>query len=166
LAANRNESIDDPHLSGINILPHAHHRDSEDPTDRVMEKAEIQAERSWRNGAREETVPDRIMKPTRSPSAERTGGEMGHILPVVEEMQESSSTGGRSGEQSPSPGLRPPPTPPKDDRADYRPPTPAKDDLRPDRSPPTPPKDRPISRDKELPALPSHTLAGPSTAIA
>lgn len=132
-----------------------------------MEKAEMQAERTRRQGAREDAVPDRVMRSARSPSAERTGGEIGHILPIVEELLESSSTGGRSGDASPSPGMRPPPTPPKDERAEYRPPTPPKDELRPDRSPPTPPKDRPASRDKELPRLPIHMQGGGlSTSVA
>ncbi|KAF2278530.1 SAICAR synthase-like protein [Westerdykella ornata] len=126
-------------------------------TEKVMEKAETQAERSRQRGASEEDVPDRSMRVVRSPSAER--GELGTTLPVVEEAAESSSTGGRSGRStetslhpdrvssneqngkpvepasvshsSEHPHQRRPPTPPKDssteDSSDRRPPTPAKD---------------------------------------
>lgn len=63
-------------------------------TDRVMEKAEHQADRSRQRGRTEEHVPSRELRVVRSPSAER--GEIGTILPVVEEAAESSSVGGRS----------------------------------------------------------------------
>jgi 1-phosphatidylinositol-4-phosphate 5-kinase len=63
-------------------------------TDRVVEKAEHQAERSRRQGHGEENVPNLHMRAVRSPSAER--GEIGTTLPVVEEAGESSSVGGHS----------------------------------------------------------------------
>ncbi len=63
-------------------------------TDRVMEKAEHQADRSRRQGHGEENVPTLHMRAVRSPSAER--GEIGTTLPVVEEAGESSSVGGHS----------------------------------------------------------------------
>lgn len=56
--------IDDPMLSGINM-----HRT---PTDRVMEKAERQAEKSRRHmRGSEEDVPERTLVAVRSPSLER-----------------------------------------------------------------------------------------------
>ena len=166
-AANANN---DPQLDGINTT----HRDRLS-TERVMEKAEHQAERSRQRGASEEHVPERNIHIVRSPSAER--GELGTTLPVVEEAFESSSTGGRSGRstetnlQPPAPPLkepdrsrdnshtRPPPTPPKDSAANSedRPPTPAKDAGYNNRhsGPPTPPKEeRGRGRDKELPTIP------------
>jgi 1-phosphatidylinositol-4-phosphate 5-kinase len=64
------------------------------PTDKVLQKAEHQAERSRRHGHTEEDVPSFHMRAVRSPSAER--GEIGTTLPVVEEAGESSSVGGHS----------------------------------------------------------------------
>jgi 1-phosphatidylinositol-4-phosphate 5-kinase len=63
-------------------------------TERVIEKAEHQAERSQRHGHTEEDVPNFHLRSVRSPSAER--GEIGTTLPVVEEAGESSSVGGHS----------------------------------------------------------------------
>ncbi len=63
-------------------------------TDRVMQRAEHQAEKSRQRGRSEENVPHRELRVVRSPSAER--GEIGTSLPVVEEAGESSSVGGRS----------------------------------------------------------------------
>jgi len=79
----------DPQLSGINT-------DFSElrSTDRVLEKAELQAERSRQHGYNEDDIPERDLKAIRSPSAER--GEIGMTLPVVQEVGESSSVGGRS----------------------------------------------------------------------
>jgi 1-phosphatidylinositol-4-phosphate 5-kinase len=63
-------------------------------TDKVMEKAEHQLERSRKQGVNEHDVPNMAMRVVRSPSADR--GEIGTTLPVVEEAGESSSVGGRS----------------------------------------------------------------------
>jgi 1-phosphatidylinositol-4-phosphate 5-kinase len=142
--------LSDPQLAGVNVT----HKDRLS-TEQVMEQAEYQAERSRRHGASEDHVPERKLHMIRSPSAER--GELGTILPVVEEAVESSSTGARSarsarstesnlhGSQPPLveedagflvPRLRdhshhrPPPTPPKDSgtaNSEERPPTPPKD---------------------------------------
>lgn len=161
----------DPIISGINQSASEQHS-----TDRVLEKAEFQAERSRQRGRNEKDVPSRDMKAVRSPSAER--GELGTTLPVVEEAGESSSVGGKSqrsasdGNAVPAPPLkeplrlsrdenpgRPPPTPPKDSGTG-RPPTPAKDDFVSHRhsGPPTPPKESTgkarLSTDKELPRTP------------
>jgi 1-phosphatidylinositol-4-phosphate 5-kinase len=144
---------DDPRLSGINAS-----RGDRVSTDKVLEKAKHQAERSKQHGASEDDIPQRSMHIVRSPSAER--GELGTTLPVVDEAVESSSTGGRSASgrstetnsQPPPPPLkgpgdsisalqrrsrdeshhRPPPTPPKDSgtaNSEERPPTPAKDAM-------------------------------------
>ncbi|KAF1946670.1 SAICAR synthase-like protein [Clathrospora elynae] len=131
---------------------------SRSSTDRVMARAEHQADRSRQHGHTEQDVPTKHIRTVRSPSAER-------VLPVVEEAGESSSVGGHSnrsasdGHVPPSPPPppqmgalhlgppqlqsrsrsrerdqmhnRPPPTPPKDSgtaSSDGRPPTPAKDD--------------------------------------
>ncbi|KAF8855443.1 SAICAR synthase-like protein [Acephala macrosclerotiorum] len=102
--------------------------------------------------------PDpRTITTVRSPSAERTNGLQGQTLPVVEEMGEASSTGGRSTRSRE-----------RDENGDRRPLTPAKDNV--DDRPQTPAKDyspngygslrRPISRgslDKDLPPLPRVT---------
>ncbi|KAF2267618.1 SAICAR synthase-like protein [Lojkania enalia] len=171
-------SIDGPLLTGVNMT----HRDRES-TEKVMEKAEHQAERSWRRGSSEEDVPDRAVRAVRSPSAER-GEPGGATLPVVEEVVESSSTGARSGRstetdlQLPAPPLkegdvralqgrsrnrshhRPPPTPPKDSapgNEDERPPILPKNVAYSNRhsGPPTPPKEeKGRGRDKELPLPP------------
>jgi len=178
----RNEAANaaaDPIISGINQSASEQHA-----TDRVLEKAEHQAERSRQRGRSEKDVPQRDMKAVRSPSAER--GEMGMTLPVVEEAGESSSVGGRSNRSAsdgnsqlapPAPPLkethlglpirprsrsrdedpgRPPPTPPKDSGTG-RPPTPPKDEyLHRHSGPPTPPKEGKarLSVDKELPRTP------------
>ena len=65
--------------------------------ERTMDKAERQARKSGQGGASEANVPDKFLSTVRSPSAERTNGLAGAILPVVEEVGESGSTGGRSG---------------------------------------------------------------------
>ncbi|KAF4304975.1 Phosphatidylinositol-4-phosphate 5-kinase core [Botryosphaeria dothidea] len=159
----KGEVINDPALEGINLQP--------TKTDEVIEKAEHQAQKSIRHGANEEAVPERAIHPARSPSAER-GEAHGSILPVVEEVGESGSVGGRSGRShDASPRLRPsselpirpPPTPPKDSRdEDQRPPTPPKDDgYQPQGSPPTPPKEeRGRLKDKSLPIPPPNFASG------
>lgn len=166
----QNEAVNaekEPVIAGINSNASQRHS-----TERVMEKAEWQAERSRQRGRSEDVVPNRDMKAVRSTSAER--GEIGTTLPVVEEAGESSSVGGRSN-RSASDGIataapplqhshlglpsrshsrprdenpgRPPPTPPKDSgtaSSDGRPPTPPKDDFSHHRhsGPPTPPKEK------------------------
>jgi 1-phosphatidylinositol-4-phosphate 5-kinase len=73
----------------------------------------------------------RMITAIRSPSTERSNGIQGQILPVVEEMGEASSTGGRSGRsrerEENADGDRRPMTPAKDYHNDGRPLTPAKD---------------------------------------
>jgi hypothetical protein len=67
------------------------------PVEKTMEKAQRQAERSERRGANEQAMPERTLGVTRSPSAERSHGQAGSTLPVVEEAGEAGSTGGKSG---------------------------------------------------------------------
>ena len=67
-------------------------------TEKVMERAEREAQKSQRKGASEDDVPERRLGAVRSPSADRGDGYGGTTLPVVEEVVgESQSTGGRSG---------------------------------------------------------------------
>ncbi|KAH7085646.1 hypothetical protein BKA63DRAFT_22453 [Paraphoma chrysanthemicola] len=166
----------DPIISGINLNASEQHS-----TDRVLEKAEMQAERSRQRGRSEDDVPNRDMRAIRSPSAER--GELGTTLPVVEEAGESSSVGGhsnRSGSEGNghlsalSPPLkdthlglpvrarsrsreeshgRPPPTPPKDSGT-------ASSEGRP----PTPPKDDVFTHRHSGPPTPPKEKRGRSPA--
>jgi len=128
-------TLDDPQLAGVNVLNNV------DPvgTDKVIRKAEKQAEKSMRHGASEEDVPDRSISAVRSPD-ERS--EL-VTLPVIGEAAESGSANsasmtpqrskeslrGRNSTAQPaypallnnnqvqrqSPGEMPPPTPPKSD---------------------------------------------------
>ncbi len=137
----------------------------------VIQRNENDALRSetGREGDRPES---RTLGAVRSPSAERSGGMQGQILPVVEEMGEASSTGGRSGRSGRSAlsvdenvdGERRPRTPAKDRLIDEerfhdeRPMTPPKD-YNPN-SPPVTVKMLRSSLDKELPPIP--TVASPA----
>lgn len=72
------------------------HRQSSFPisrrsTDRVIQMAEKQAEKTEKQGANEDPRRDRTLTSRRSPSAERTGGAAGATLPVVEEAGEACS---------------------------------------------------------------------------
>jgi 1-phosphatidylinositol-4-phosphate 5-kinase len=126
----------------------------------TVQRNENDVLKSEKRGEHESDRPDpRLISTVRSPSAERSGGLQGQTLPVVEEMGEASSTGGRSGRSRD-----------RDENdenrdGDRRPLTPAKDNI--DDRPVTPAKDyspnahsslrQPISRsslDKELPPLP------------
>ncbi|KAJ4365909.1 Phosphatidylinositol-4-phosphate 5-kinase [Neocucurbitaria cava] len=151
----REEAASPNHDAAQNI-----HTVSRSSTDKVMEKAEHQADRSRQRGRSEEDVPSRELRAVRGPSAER--GEIGTTLPVVEEAGESSSVGGRSN-RSASDGTvnanangtvsSPPPPPPPMKEAYLGPPpqlsSVARSRSREDRDrdashgrpPPTPPKD-------------------------
>lgn len=163
----------EPQLNGINTT-----QQDRASTEKVMERAERQADRSRQRGASEEDVPERHIHTVRSPSAER--GELGTALPVVEEVVESSSTGGRSARSTetslaPAPplkeedrqnhprphpqtqsqsqshqGQKPPPTPPKDS---HRTSTDQMDEKRP----PTPPKDMQYARHSGPPTPPKES---------
>lgn len=65
----------------------------------VLDRAREEAER---HGANESDRPNRGLSTIRSPSAERTGGASGAILPVVEEAGEGSSARTRSHRDSSS----------------------------------------------------------------
>lgn len=143
------------------------------PVDKVMAKAEKQAERSSQDlAASESKAPNRELTTARSPSAER-GDPGGFTLPVVEEAVESGSTGGRSHDGSPARVARgraetqkPPPTPPKDDRhslvsnRSISPPLLKDSKAASGEGPPTPPSERKEKRktrldvDKQLPPPP------------
>lgn len=123
----------------------------------TVQRNENDAMRGESRGEHESDRPDpRTIMTVRSPSAERTNGMQGQILPVVEEMGEASSSGGRSTRSR------------ERDENGGRPLTPAKDNV--DERPITPAKDysptgfgsarTPISRsslDKDLPPLPQVT---------
>jgi 1-phosphatidylinositol-4-phosphate 5-kinase len=119
----------------------------------TIQRNENDAIKSEKRGEHECDRPDpRLISTVRSPSAERTGGLQGQTLPVVEEMGEASSTGGRSGNS------RELDENDENRDGDRRPLTPAKDyGANSDGS-----VRQPISRsslDKELPPLP--TVASP-----
>lgn len=164
----------DPLIDGINST--SAQRSS---TDRVLEKAEHQADRSRQRGRTEENVPSRELRVVRSPSAER--GEIGTTLPVVEEAAESSSMGGRSNRSASSA---------QDNMiADFPPPPPHKEahlglpslqtrsrsrsrerDASHGRPPPTPPKDSSTASNDGRPPTPpkdeaytQHRHSGPPT---
>ena len=67
---------------------------------------------------------------------ERSGGMQGQTLPVVEELGEASSTGGRSGRSRERSRERD-----STNEKEYRPLTPSKDGMMPDGRPVTPAKD-------------------------
>jgi 1-phosphatidylinositol-4-phosphate 5-kinase len=114
---------------------------------KTLQRNENEALRSEKRGDRDEAAESRVLSTVRSPSAERTGGMQGQTLPVVEELGEASSTGGRSG------GSRErPPTPPKEDE---RPLTPAKDYIPYGTGNTVKGQLSRISLDKELPPLPT-----------
>lgn len=91
-------SLDGPSAS-LDAIRRSSHSDRlpRSPVDKTMEKAQKQAEKSERKGANEQVMSDRTLGTMRSPSAERSHGQAGSTLPVVEEAGEAGSTGGRSG---------------------------------------------------------------------
>ncbi|UPX19498.1 1-phosphatidylinositol-4-phosphate 5-kinase [Ascochyta rabiei] len=124
---------------------------SRSSTDRVMEKAEHQAEKTQRHGAPERDVPNLQMRAVRSPSAER--GEIGTTLPVVEEAGEASSLGGRSNRSHDAP-LRSPPPPPTQEAHATPLQRPLARDVEHGRPPPTPPKDSGTASEERPPTPP------------
>ncbi|KAK3630841.1 Phosphatidylinositol-4-phosphate 5-kinase [Elasticomyces elasticus] len=158
---------------------------SPDPpgTDKVMERAEREAERSRRRGASEADVPTRNLHTMQDA---RGSGDLTEAatLPVIGEAQETASNNSRTPsnnnitpmqpreETTPQPvlgnanisseavGRVAPPTPPKDGKYSME----SIDDRRASNGgppPPTPPKDRPRGRtfDKDLPLPPVATSA-------
>ncbi|KAG0647305.1 Phosphatidylinositol 4-phosphate 5-kinase its3 [Hyphodiscus hymeniophilus] len=112
----------------------------------TIQRNENEALKSERRGDSDEPAEPRTISTVRSPSAERTGGMQGQTLPVVEEMGEASSTGGRSGRSRERPL-----TPAKDDE---RPMTPAKDYVPSNGQYTTKKAMSRSSLDKDLPVLP------------
>ncbi|KAJ5033652.1 uncharacterized protein L3040_008764 [Drepanopeziza brunnea f. sp. 'multigermtubi'] len=126
-------------------------------TNATVMRNENDAMRRDRHSDDDGPSPDsRVITTARSPSADRSSGLQGQILPVVEERGETSSTGGRSGgsrEREESANLDPrPPTPPKAHN-DGRPITPAKD-YSPTRNSAIRTSVNRSSLDKQLPPLP------------
>jgi 1-phosphatidylinositol-4-phosphate 5-kinase len=87
----------------------------------VIQKAETEAIKTEKRGSNEDSVPNRTLTTVRSPSAERMNDRAGMTLPIVDEVGESSSTGGRSaqdaeerGDENETDREQHPPTPPKD----------------------------------------------------
>jgi len=81
----------------------------------TLQRNETEAMRTEKSGE-EERPESRTISTARSPSAERSNGLQGQILPIVEELGEASSTGGRSATSRERNG-----------DVDYRPVTPLKD---------------------------------------
>ena len=90
-------------------------------TNSTLQRAENEALKSERRGQADDEAELRTISTVRSPSAERGGGMQGQTLPVVEELGEASSTGGRSGQS------RERPLTPAKDYEGERPRTPLKD---------------------------------------
>jgi 1-phosphatidylinositol-4-phosphate 5-kinase len=140
----------------------------------VIQRDESEAMKKEQKGEGEETEL-RMTSTVRSPSAERTSGMQGQTLPVVEELGEASSTGGRSGrsrersrernENGENDSEKRPLAHSKDEAtSDDRPVTPAKDyspnGNRLSATPPVGGVRKAVSRsslEKELPPLPSFT---------
>lgn len=98
---------------------------------KVIEKAEKQAQKTEKEGSTEEPQRDKTLSTLRSTSAERLNGVGGTTLPVVEEDGEAGSR--------------------EDSVQEVRADNALKDDERP---PPTPEKDR-LPNEKQLPSLPN-----------
>jgi 1-phosphatidylinositol-4-phosphate 5-kinase len=58
---------------------------------------ETDAQKSEKMNINQEDPEPRVLTTVRSPSTDRTGNPQGQTLPVVEELGESSSLGGKSG---------------------------------------------------------------------
>lgn len=97
----RNDQVD----GSVHTRTSSHYL-SRGSAERTMDKAERQARKSEQGAVSEANVPEKVLSTVRSPSAERTNGLAGATLPVVEEVGESGSTGGRSG-RSRDEGVKP-----------------------------------------------------------
>jgi 1-phosphatidylinositol-4-phosphate 5-kinase len=98
-----------------------HHTQRSNNDNLVVQKAKTEAIKTEKRGSSEDSVPDRTLTTVRNPSAEQTNDRGGMTLPIVDEVGESSSTGGRSaqdaddrGDENGADKERCPPTPPKD----------------------------------------------------
>jgi 1-phosphatidylinositol-4-phosphate 5-kinase len=129
------------------------HSNTDNP---VIQRAETEAIKTEKRGSSEDSVPNRILTTVRSPSAERTNDRAGMTLPIVDEVCESSSTGGRSAQEAGERGEE------NETDREHHPPTPPKDHgLVPERSSKKPVSVRNSSFDsnKALPPIP--TVASP-----
>lgn len=84
-------TLDDPKLTGVNILKNKDQNPA--GTDKVMRKAEKQAEKSRLRGASEDDIPDRAIGAVRSPHAENDNMI---TLPVIGEAAENGSPSSRT----------------------------------------------------------------------
>jgi 1-phosphatidylinositol-4-phosphate 5-kinase len=129
-----------------------HQAQPSNPDNLVIQKAETEAIKSEKRGSSEDSVPNRTLTTVRSPSAERTNDRAGMTLPIVDEVGESSSTGGRSAQDAEERGDE------NEIEKEYRPPTPPKDNgFLPGMNLKTPVSLRNSSFDsnKALPAIPA-----------
>ncbi|KAH8819741.1 phosphatidylinositol-4-phosphate 5-kinase its3 [Xylogone sp. PMI_703] len=117
--------------------------------------AQMNANEAWKTEKENSRNEPRTLKTARSPSAERSGGLQGQILPVVDEAGEASSTGGRSHQSRDNDHDREgrPLTPPKDNQ-EWRPVTPLKDNMPPSAQENGRKSLNRSSLDKDLPPLP------------
>ncbi|KAF2717851.1 SAICAR synthase-like protein [Polychaeton citri CBS 116435] len=173
-------TLDDPQLGGINLAKTRRSQDNFDPpgTDKVIAKAEKQAQRSLDKGRNELDIPDRSLSAVRTPDGADSDTVM---LPVIGEAAESASNASRTpsgvsrkpsreefaskqpmtgdaNTRSDHVGEVPPPTPPKTDDSND---TETRGSWRGETvAPPTPPKDdKRVSRvDHGLPILPKVSL--------
>lgn len=124
----------------------------------VIQRAETEAMKSEKRGPSEDSVPNRTITTVRSPSAERTNDRAGMTLPIVDEVGESSSMGGRSAQDADEEGNE------NETDKDCRPPAPPKDNgIVPGTNPKKSLSLRNSSFDsnKALPAIP--TVASPES---
>lgn len=136
----------------------AHQTQRSGPDNLVIQRAETEAMKSEKRGSSEDSVPNRTIITVRSPSAERTNDRAGMTLPIVDEVGESSSTGGRSAQDADEKGDG------NETDKDYLPLTPPKDNgILPGTSPKKPVSMRNSSFDsnKALPAIPTATSPEP-----
>lgn len=143
--------------------------------DEQMQKAEKEANKSYRTLDKNPEPREHIMGTVRAPSSELVGGQTS--LPVVEEVGESSSTGGRSAQSGGSPSREATESMNNADPRHQRPRTPRVAPGPPPDFPP-PPLEKPRlpphdngkapsrgslgSRDKDLPPLPQDIHGFPS----
>lgn len=133
-----------PHVNAA-IVPHSHtHSRPETYTESVAKRSgsqlistskpvgsnatiqrnETEALRSEHRRAGQDEPEPRVLSTVRSPSADRTGNAQGQTLPVVEELGEASSLGGKSGRSRERDDHL---STPMNDEDDIRPATPKKD---------------------------------------
>jgi 1-phosphatidylinositol-4-phosphate 5-kinase len=90
---------------------HAQHTNTDNS---VIQMVENQAIKTEMRGSSEDFIPERTLTTIRSPSTEHANDRNAMTLPIVDEVGESSSTGGQSGRSNHDEDERHPPKPPKD----------------------------------------------------